>query len=151
LLQIIIIEVLIIFITSVFNIALSAQKSKRFFDLLKSFYQFDRFVLQIQLPPNYKTQTLYLLYVLCVGVYHLSFMVYFSLLRFDTRIKSVLHLCVWTMISLSTMITLTQYVTFIRMLRDRYLLANLKFKNGRYSNETIRCKHLYDILLMRPK
>lgn len=112
--------------------ALSAQKSNRFFEIPYSFSQFDKFILQMQCPPNYKTQIFYLLYVLCVGIYHYSLMMLLKQSKNEVTIKSILKLFVWTMISLSSMINLTQYITCIRMLRDRYSLANLLFKNSKY-------------------
>lgn len=44
----------------------------------------------------------------------------------------------WSMICMSSMIYLTQYITCIRMLRDRYSLANLLFKNSKYPNVMIQ-------------
>lgn len=131
LLQIICIEVFCISITPIFTLALSIQRSKQFFEVLDSFSRFDKFILHIECPPNYKTQTFCLVYTLCVGIYHFTLLTH---VKHNINILFIITLCMWTIICMSSMIYLTQYITCIRMLRNRYSLANLLFKNSKYPN-----------------
>jgi len=111
---------------SVINVTISAYKSKRFFKILDSFDRFDKFILQMQCPSNYESQKFYLLYVLLVGMYHTSVMTFF--------LNNIFLVLLWSLVCLLTMIAVTQYIMSIRMLRDRYKLSNLVFKNSKYSN-----------------
>lgn len=113
---------------AILNLVFSAHRSRRFFDLLNKFHQFDYFIIQnMQCLSNCKTQNLYLLYVLFVIIYHLS-------ITTSSSNAGFLVLSTWSLICSSTMIVLTQFITCIRILRDRYKLANTIFKNSKYSN-----------------
>ncbi|XP_026814315.1 uncharacterized protein LOC113554601 [Rhopalosiphum maidis] len=112
----------------VVNVVLSANKSKHFFKIFDSFYRFDELVLQVHCSSNYKAQQFYLVYVLLIGTYHITFTYYFYNYNFFI-------LFMWSLITLLTMITVLPYIISIRMLRDRYKLANLVFKNN-LSNPT---------------
>lgn len=129
-LQVIYAEIFINYMVAILNLVFSAHRSKQFFELLNKFHQFDYFTLQVQCPSNYKTQIFYLLYVLFVIIYHLSVTTLLSNTGF-------LILSTWSLICSSTMIVLTQFITCIRLLRDRYKMANVIFKNSKYSKMTL--------------
>jgi len=110
---------------SVINVTLSAYRSKRFFKIIDSFYQFDKCTLQMHCPSNYKSQEFYLVFIFLVGTYHVSVM------RFFLN-NSFIELFMWSLICLLTMIVVSQYIICIKMLRDRYILANIVFENSKY-------------------
>ncbi|XP_060869165.1 uncharacterized protein LOC132943984 [Metopolophium dirhodum] len=84
-------------------------------------------------PSNYKAQEFYLVFVLLVGTYHVSAISFFLNNYF-------IVLFLWSLICLLTMVAVSQYIVCIRMLRDRYKLANIVFKNSIcHSTTTEKC------------
>lgn len=124
-LQVITIRIFFKFIIAILSVIISAQKSKDFFKLLDKFKRFDMCTLQMQCPPNVTVQIFYILYVFSIEIY------YFSISFLFLDIGLIMSL-LWTLISTSSMIMIIQYALYMRMLRDRYKLANFIFSNSKY-------------------
>lgn len=118
-------EICVVSIVSVTGVALSAFRSKQFFKILDSFDRFDKFTLQIRCPSNYKSQHFYIVFILLIGTYHFCIMAFFTTTRYFI-------LFIWSLFCLLTMITTSQYIICIKMLNDRYRLANILFENSKY-------------------
>jgi len=130
-------EVYIVSFVTVIDIALSAFRSKLFFKILDSFYRFDKFTLQMRCPSNNKSQQFYLVFILLVCTYHISILVVFINERFFI-------LFMWNLFCLLTMIATIQYIICIKMLNDRYKLANILFENSKYlSIKMFKCNIIY--------
>ncbi|XP_022180040.1 uncharacterized protein LOC111040424 [Myzus persicae] len=89
----------------------------------------------MQCPSNHKAQQFYLVFVLLVGTYHVSVMTFFLH-------NSFFVIFMWSLVCLLTMIAVSQYIICIRMLSDRYKLANIVFENS-ISHQTKTEKCLY--------
>lgn len=122
--QVIFIEAFIKFIVAISSTIISAQRSRGFFALEEKFWKFDKFKLQIKCPSNVRTQTFYLLHVLFIGIY--NFVSAFSYINVVFYI-----LLPWNMFCITTMLIIIQYVTYVRMLRERYKMANVIFENSK--------------------
>lgn len=118
-------EIYIKIIVTILTVVFSAQNSKQFFELLHKFDRFDKFTLRLKCPLNFKAQIFYLLYLLFVSAYYFVIIMIVS--------KSAFYVIfMWTLGCMSTMIIITQYAIYVRMLRDRFKLANKIFANSKY-------------------
>ncbi|XP_025204886.1 uncharacterized protein LOC112601461 [Melanaphis sacchari] len=84
---------------------------------------------------NYKAQQFYLFYVLLVGIYNIILFKFFSY-------GNNFMIFLWSLINVLAMVIISQYIICIRMLRDRYKLANIVFKNS-LNNPTTTTKYFY--------
>jgi len=120
-------------ILSVISVAVSAFRSRRFFKILDSFYRFDKFTLQMHCPSNYKAQQFYLVFILFVWIYYIFIGIIFMKYTFFISLA-------WSLFILLTTIVIPQYIICIRMLSDRYKLANMLFENSKYlPKQTFKC------------
>jgi len=117
------IEVLTKLIVTIFSISISVHRSQGYILVLEKFYKFDDSASRVPYQPDVRSQTFYLLYVLAIGVHNFvgSF--------FYTIIEGYI-LVAWNVFCSSTMLVIVQYITYVRMLRDRYELANRIFKKS---------------------
>lgn len=124
-LQLISIRVFFKFIVAILGVAVSAQRSNVFFELVDKFQQCDTLTLKVQSPPNFKTQSYYLLYALLTEMYYFIISYHSNDIHFIT-------LLMWTFNSSSTMLMMIQFVVFVRIIRDKYKLANHIFLSSEY-------------------
>lgn len=108
---------------SVVGTAISAVRSRRFFELLDRLRLFDASELRLTCPPDTRTQTSYLLFV-CVAAAHDTISAY------THTDFGVVVLIAWNVFCVSTMMAIVQYVTYVKTLGDRYELANRIFANS---------------------
>lgn len=124
-LQVVTVRIFFKFVVAVLNVAIAAQKSKGFFGLIEKFQRFDTITLQVQCPSDMRVQTFYLTYTLSIEVFYLVISVYYT----DTNI---IILIIWILVPASTTFMINQYVIFVRLLRERYKLANNLFSSSEY-------------------
>jgi len=121
---VIFIEVITKLIVTIFSISISVHRSQRYFRLLEKFYKFDNSVSRIPCPPDVHIQTFYLLYALFIGVHN-----FVCSLNYTSMPMYVL--LAWNLFCSSTTLVIVQFMIYIRMLRERYKLANRIFKKSK--------------------
>uniref|UniRef100_A0A2S2NEQ4 Gustatory receptor n=1 Tax=Schizaphis graminum TaxID=13262 RepID=A0A2S2NEQ4_SCHGA len=134
--KVIFIEVFTKFIVTIFSISISLHRSQRYFRVLEKFYKFDVSVSRIPCPPDVHVQTFYLLYVLFIGAHN-----YICSLNYTSMPMYVL--LVWNLFSSSTTLVIVQFMIYIRMLRERYELANRIFKKSMLNNSFSETKYIH--------
>lgn len=117
------IEVMTKLIVTIFSISISVHRSQGYVQVLEKFYKFDDSASRIPCQPDVRSQTFYLLYVLAIGVHNFVGSFYYSTI-------GGYILFAWNVFCSSTMLIIVQYITYVRMLRDRYELANRIFKKS---------------------
>lgn len=118
------IEVLTKFIVTIFSTMISVHRSQGYYRLLEKFFKFDDSASSMPCPPNVYNQAFYLLYALFVGAHNFVCSLYY------TNIP-VYILLAWNLFCSSTTLMIVQYIVYIRMLRDRYELANKIFRKSK--------------------
>lgn len=119
------IEVVTKLIVNILSISISVHRSQGYTRVLEKFYKFDDSASRTPSQSNVRSQTFYLLYVLLIGVHNFVGSFYY------TNIGG--HILVaWNVFCSSTMLIIVQYISYIRMLRDRYQLANRIFKKSEH-------------------
>lgn len=116
------------FIVAVLSVLFSAQRSEGFFKLVDRFHQFDTFTLKIQLPTVLKTKIFYLLYALSIELYYLLISIRYS--KMNATI-----LLIWTWVSISILLMIIQYASFVNIIRQGYKMANYVFSSSKYATE----------------
>lgn len=117
------IEVLTKLIVTIFSISISVHRSQNYIQVLEKFYKFDYSASRIPCQPDVRSQTFYLLYVLAIGVHNFVGSSCYSEITWYILIG-------WNVFCSSTMLVIVQYMTYVRMLRDRYEVANKIFKKS---------------------
>lgn len=121
LLQILLITAFVMDIAAMLTVVISAQKSFSFFALLDKFNRFDQFFLQMHWKQNGRVRMYYLLYIGFTIFYH-------HLSVFGIKQEQIKHVF-WPITSCLSMLASVQYIIFLRMLRERYEITNVLFKN----------------------
>ncbi|VVC31908.1 Hypothetical protein CINCED_3A025700 [Cinara cedri] len=116
---------------AVISAAVSANNSRRFPGLSEKFAKFDRAAAsRSRRPSDDPPRTFYLFTALFVGVYNLAYG------AFAHRDVAFYALLMWTALYVSTMVPVVQYAAYVRMLRERYALANGIFANSVLKNSS---------------
>jgi len=116
-------EVLTKLIVTIFSISISVHRSQGYIQVLEKFYKFDDSASWIPCQPDVRCQMFYLLYVLAIGVHNFMGSSRYSEIAWYILIG-------WNVFCSSTMLVIVQYITYVRMLRNRYELANNIFKKS---------------------
>lgn len=118
------IEVLTKFIVTIFSTVISVHRSQGYNRLLEKFFKFDNSASSMPCPPDVYIQAFYLLYGLFVGAHNFVCSLYY------TSIPAYILLA-WNLFCSSTTLVIVQYIVYIRMLRDRYELANKIYRKSK--------------------
>lgn len=120
------------FVVAVISTTVSVYRSHGFCGLRDKFRRFDEIALgRSGRPPRAGPQALYLLYVFSVGLYNYT-------CSFAYKGMGYYVPFMWVALCTSTMIPVVQYVTYVRMLRERYESANGTFSNSKRAAEVDR-------------
>jgi len=125
---VIFIEVLTKLIVTIFSISISVHRSQGYNQLLEKFYKFDYAASGTPCPPDVRSQTFYLLYIMSIGVHNFVCSLYY------TDIAGHILLA-WNLFCSATMLVIVQYIIYVRMLRDRFELANRIFKKSEHISD----------------
>ncbi|XP_050056957.1 uncharacterized protein LOC126550083 [Aphis gossypii] len=134
--KVIFIEVLTKFIVTIFSIVISVHRSQGYNRLLKKFFKFDDLASSMPGPPDVYIQAFYLLHALFVGAHNFVCSCYYTSIP-------VYILLLWNLFCSSTTLVIVQYIVYIRMLRDRYELANKIFRKSALNNSFPDTKYIH--------
>jgi len=125
---------------TIFSTVIAVHMSQGYNRLLEKFFKFDNSASSMPCPPDVYIQAFYLLYALFVGAHNFICSVYYTSIP-------VYILLAWNLFCSSTTLVIVQYIVYIRMLRDRYKLANNIFRKSKLAYSIV-WKWLYDNTLI---